>query len=438
MAWVPVYLGTGGIGLVPLSNLYADRVDTIDDSDAVRLPGSGSLGRRAVAWDTHTVFGVDPYDWQFLIAPDILAGDVKVSHDGGETWSKDLRLTAQILKGGASEDVRRRRLSHAGHQDRVRPVPRRADPHRHPRRGRDLHDPRREDVAHHHELGPHQLRHGLSFLSQRRGPHRELGPWNLVSPQNVGMLQDRSALLASAHRRSETSQRAAAFWRKRQKSLQRREARRTRGSPSSSFSSASRQTGVAGLGPDNRLEVWGRGFPAGQEVILRIREVEPRDTKLREKEFPERSVAAGKDGVFSTSVQIPEDLPHGMFIIEAVDDPLASSSPPPISSNRIRTNRSRESDRRVWCPDYGLAASATACKNHGIKGQGYGGPARRTAGSRPTNDRFSGSELRAGSEVRREGAGSLGHRSPQRETPDHVAVALRSKPSAKTAARSPR
>ena len=100
MAWVTVYLGTGGIGLVPLSNLYADRVDTIDDSDAVRLPGGGSLGLRAAQWDSHAVFGVDPNDWQFLIAPDIRAGDVKVSRDGGQTWAVDQRLTEQVLQGG--------------------------------------------------------------------------------------------------------------------------------------------------------------------------------------------------------------------------------------------------------------------------------------------------------------------------------------------------
>jgi hypothetical protein len=96
MAWVSVYLGSGGIGLVP-SNLYADRVDTIDDSDAVRLPGNGSLRLRAAQWDSHAVFGVDPYDWRFLIAPDVVAGDVKVSRDGGQTWAKDQRLTAQVL-----------------------------------------------------------------------------------------------------------------------------------------------------------------------------------------------------------------------------------------------------------------------------------------------------------------------------------------------------
>ncbi len=46
------------------------------------------------------MFGVDPYDWRFLIAPDKVAGDVKVSRDGGQTWVKDHRLTAQVLQGG--------------------------------------------------------------------------------------------------------------------------------------------------------------------------------------------------------------------------------------------------------------------------------------------------------------------------------------------------
>jgi hypothetical protein len=29
-----------------------------------------------------------------------VAGDVKVSRDGGQTWVKDHRLTAQVLQGG--------------------------------------------------------------------------------------------------------------------------------------------------------------------------------------------------------------------------------------------------------------------------------------------------------------------------------------------------
>jgi hypothetical protein len=37
--------------------------------------------------------------------------------------------------------------------------------------------------------------------------------------------------------------------------------------------------------------------------------------------LPEPKVAAGKDGVFSTSLKVPEDLPYGMFTIEAFAGP---------------------------------------------------------------------------------------------------------------------
>jgi hypothetical protein len=84
-------------------------------------------------------------------------------------------------------------------------------------------------------------------------------------------------------------------------------------------STAYPSSGVAALGPDNRLEVWGRGFPPGQEVTLRIREEAA--LVFLEKKLPESKVAAGKDGVFSTSVQVPEDLPYGLFTIEAVVGP---------------------------------------------------------------------------------------------------------------------
>ena len=78
-------------------------------------------------------------------------------------------------------------------------------------------------------------------------------------------------------------------------------------------SSAHPSSGVAGLGSDDMLRVYGRGFPPGQEVILRIREMK----------LPEKSVAVGKDGVFSTSWRLPEDLPYGTFTIKAVAAPEA-------------------------------------------------------------------------------------------------------------------
>ena len=50
--------------------------------------------------EPNAVFGADPRDWQFLIAPDIGGGSVKVSRDGGQSWTTDQRFTAQVLEGG--------------------------------------------------------------------------------------------------------------------------------------------------------------------------------------------------------------------------------------------------------------------------------------------------------------------------------------------------
>jgi hypothetical protein len=72
-------------------------------------------------------------------------------------------------------------------------------------------------------------------------------------------------------------------------------------------------SGIAGVGPDHVLEVSGRNFPVGEEVTLLVRQGE----RLKQ------SVRAGKDGTFSTSVRVPEDLPYGTFTIEAIGGPEA-------------------------------------------------------------------------------------------------------------------
>jgi len=314
MAWVSVYLG-GSIGLVPLSNLYADRVDTIDDSDAVRLPGNGSLGRRAAQWDWHAVFGVDPYDWRFLIAPDIVAGDVKVSRDGGQTWAKDHRLTAQVLQGG--------RLKMRDMDDYHMQVTKIAfDPYR---EGRILVGTRDAGVIctmddgktwrtiknsdrisyvtgfHFYPNGAVHIAswgHGIWFLQRTSGCSKTDPPyWDRRPP--VADVEPSEGVLA--------------------RKIEEPPAPRGVAQPGLAklfVSTAYPSSGVAGLGPNNRLEVSGRGFPAGQEVTLRIREVAT--LRLREMKLPELKVAVGKGGVFSTSVQVPEHLPYGMFTIEAV------------------------------------------------------------------------------------------------------------------------
>ncbi len=315
MAWVAVYLGSGGVGLVPLSNLYADRVDTIDDSDAVRLPAGGSLGLRAAQWDSHAVFGVDPYDWQFLIAPDKVGGDVKVSHDGGQTWARDQRLTAQALQGG--------RLKMYDFDDYHMQVTDIAfDPYK---EGRVLVGTRDAGVICTMDAGktwrtitnserikyvtgfhfyPNGAVHigswgsGLWYLDRTAGCSKTDPPyWGRRPP--VGEVEGSVGTLARKSEEPPTP-RGEAY----------------PGVAKLFVATAYPSSGVAGLGPDNRLEVSGRGFPSGEKVTLRIREETIRPA--RELKPADQGVAAGKGGVFSTSVQVPADLPYGTFLIEAV------------------------------------------------------------------------------------------------------------------------
>jgi hypothetical protein len=72
-------------------------------------------------------------------------------------------------------------------------------------------------------------------------------------------------------------------------------------------------SGVAGIGPDHVLEIWGRNFPAGQEVTLLIRTDE-----LFKQSLLKQSVRVEKDGTFASKLQLPRDLPHGTHTIEAV------------------------------------------------------------------------------------------------------------------------
>ncbi|MFN2418912.1 MAG: WD40/YVTN/BNR-like repeat-containing protein [Candidatus Limnocylindria bacterium] len=312
MAWVSVYLGSGGIGLVPLSNLYADRVDTIDDSDVVRLPGGGSLGRRAAQWDSHAVFGADPNDWQFLIAPDIVAGDVKVSRDAGQTWAKDQRLTAQVLQGG--------RLKMRDLDDYHMQVTKIAfDPYR---EGRILVGTRDAGVIctmddgktwrtiknserisyvtgfHFYPNGAVHIAswgHGIWFLQRTTGCSKTDPPyWDRRPP--IGDIETSVGVLARKRKEPPPPRGVA-----------------EPGLAKLFVATAYPSSGLAGLGSDNVLQVSGRGFPAGQEVTLRI----------RESELLKRGGRVGKDGMFSTSLRLPEDLPYGTFTIEAVAGPDA-------------------------------------------------------------------------------------------------------------------
>ncbi|HEY0876219.1 MAG TPA: hypothetical protein VGD94_22290 [Vicinamibacterales bacterium] len=105
VAWLPVFLGGSGnpIGLVPLATATPPGLPppTYDDSDVVRLPGSGSLGQRFTEFDKHAIYAVHPTNWAYLITADIVANDMKITRDGGKTWHTSAGLTAQVRRGGA-------------------------------------------------------------------------------------------------------------------------------------------------------------------------------------------------------------------------------------------------------------------------------------------------------------------------------------------------
>lgn len=104
VAWTPVFLGGFGnpIGLVPVTTSTAPGVPppVYDDSDVVRPPG-GSLAQSFTEFEKHAIYAADPTDWRFVIAPDVIANDVKMTRDGGQTWYTSSGLTAQVRRGGA-------------------------------------------------------------------------------------------------------------------------------------------------------------------------------------------------------------------------------------------------------------------------------------------------------------------------------------------------
>jgi hypothetical protein len=56
-----------------------------------------------------------------------------------------------------------------------------------------------------------------------------------------------------------------------------------------------------------RLAIAGRGFTPGQDIILRCREFEQLQTRVR----------ADGQGQFTTTLALPESFPHGTFTLEA-------------------------------------------------------------------------------------------------------------------------
>ncbi len=105
-AYLPVFTGTinpdgsSRVGLIRLFNMFQTRVNSFADSSVINLPGNGSLGVRATEFDWQAVFGAHLKDWRFVIAPDIVAGDVKITRNGGDTWTTHANLTAEVTRNG--------------------------------------------------------------------------------------------------------------------------------------------------------------------------------------------------------------------------------------------------------------------------------------------------------------------------------------------------
>ena len=326
MAWIPVETGPSvdavegqvkSIGLLLLSDLYANRVDTIDPSKVVRLPNNGSLGERFTEFDHHAIFGVDPFDWRFVIAPDIVNNVVKVSRDGGQNWATDSALTAEVLKGGQLN-------MYGGKPDLMAVTEIAFDPYQ---KGRILVGTRDAGIIcsanggktwhtifdspeinyitgfHFRPDGAVYISsygHGLWYLNPATGcPKTEDLPWDKRPPipPPVGT----SGVLAREI--SEPALHAPAP-----------------GTFAELFvSSSAPATGTAILGKDNRLAVSGRGFSNGEEIVLTI----------REGAFLKQAVRADQNGRFSTIIVVPADLPYGRFTIEAARE--GKPGPPPFA-----------------------------------------------------------------------------------------------------------
>ena len=132
------------------------------------------------------------------------------------------------------------------------------------------------------------------------------GLWFLQ--KTTRLLQDRDSLLGAMFRRSEEVETAGVLARGKPE-----EPPAPRGVADPSVAklfvwTAYPASGVAGVGPDNVLQVAGRGFPAGKDVTLVV----------RERETYKQTAKIDKDGTFSTSVRLPEDLPYGKYTIEAI------------------------------------------------------------------------------------------------------------------------
>lgn len=314
LAWMPVETGgfpnrIGLVLMVPTLGLNDNTIHTYDDSDMVRLPNNGGLGKRATMWDWHAVFGVHPVDWRFLIAPDIFANDVKVSRDGGQTWKTDVGLTKQVLRGGQlklyDDSSYRMQVTaiafdpylHGSFVNRIFVGTRDAGIMCSADNGGTwrtiLFSDQMKYVTgfHFHPSGGVYVSaygHGLWYIDPAQGcPRTYKFPWD-VTP----IVSDPKPLVAS-----EATGEAPV---------------RPRGVadpsvPKLFLTTSMAVTGISALGPDNALTISGLRFAPGTEVTLTIR-----DSKV-----PNQSVRVDEKGQFVTTLKLPGELPFGLYTVEA-------------------------------------------------------------------------------------------------------------------------
>ncbi len=91
------------IGLIRIDLDVANRTATSANADGSGLGSLGSLGAYGPGQGSFTspaVFGADPGDPQHVIATDVASGQMKVTQNGGATWTAMPALTDLILDGG--------------------------------------------------------------------------------------------------------------------------------------------------------------------------------------------------------------------------------------------------------------------------------------------------------------------------------------------------
>ncbi|HSE18706.1 MAG TPA: hypothetical protein VLB46_16740 [Pyrinomonadaceae bacterium] len=91
--------GDPRLGLARMRDVLRVSPGVITEDNLLYLPSGGNLGIRATEFDWHPIYGVDPADPNFLIAPDVINGRIWKSTTGGDTWIADDDLTDRVTQG---------------------------------------------------------------------------------------------------------------------------------------------------------------------------------------------------------------------------------------------------------------------------------------------------------------------------------------------------